>query len=136
MTGQGGSALQKSAEAPCIDFLHCDAPDAALRMVYFNERSQTIVNGMTWRIRALFLHLQYASSPVGPCNKGCQHVLCRRCIASQRIFQMWCGTADLFLAHYSHLRTGFPTALTCACTTMGMGAHRQSLMLCPVQTTS
>ena len=49
---------------------------------------------------------------------------------------MWCGTVDLFLKRYCHLRTGSPTVLTCACTGMGMGGLCQGLMVCQVQTTS
>ena len=49
---------------------------------------------------------------------------------------MWCGTVGSFLAHYCHLRTGSPTVLTRACTTMGMGGLCQGLTVCQVQTTS
>jgi len=71
-----------------------------------------------------------------PHTHSLTHTLSLSLSLSQRIFQMWCGTVGSFLAHYCHLRTGYPTALTRAYTTMGMGGHRQGLTLCPVQATS
>ena len=52
------------------------------------------------------------------------------------VIQMWWGTFSSFSAGSSHMRTGFLTALSCACSTMGTCDHSQGLTVCTVQTTS